>query len=296
MKKTLDKTEFLEQISEYIDFCRNVKVMSEGSIRGVSYDLRQFMDESSLERLQDITNRDVNDWISKQHVRGCKASSINTRIKHLACFITWHRDMNLSMPNLKLALIVKLREDPPRRVWYTREEINKVLTFADRRAWLMIRLTFECGLRISELTNLRLENIRDREIQFVGKCRVAADLYMSDETRKRLDDWIAREQITNYLWRGRPDQFGKEKPLHTNSVRRCMEKTFLQAGHEDFYPHALRHSFATEICFNGASKEEAQELLRHSSVAISEIYIHSFGLDHKKTFDQFVHCKQEELR
>lgn len=284
------------QVEDYLYYCEYVKGLTRDTVDGKRGDLNLFMTFAQLKYVQDIDNETINQWVAYQKINGCKASTINTRLSRLKSFLEYERDTNVPLPNLKMAFIPKLDEEPARRVWYTREQINQVLCLADRQAWLMIRLTFECGLRLSELVNLQLENLDGRRIHFVGKCRIGADLIMSQETRLRLDDWIKREGITKYLWKSSAWSDGIERPIAKCTARKIMREPFLAAGIEDFYPHSLRHSFATEIILNGASDEEAQHMLRHANAKNTRIYIHELGTRERENFDKFMHCKDDDLR
>lgn len=305
-----NKIRLLEQIGDYLDYCRNIKMMSEDSLYHTNHDLHIFADYTDIQCIEEITNTTINDWIKAQHlgihikindknrwnVRPCKNRTINTRVEHIKSMVKWYKDMDYKIPGLKIPLIPKLREDPPRQVYYTREMVNRVLTFADRRAWLMIRLAFECGLRLKELTWLQVSDISDRVIDLgdKAKCKEKSILVMSLETKIRLEDWIERENITNYLWPSPQALLGEEKPLTVGCVRDCMAKPFLKAGFTNFYPHALRHSFATEIIQNGASDSAAQHMLRHSSFDVTRNYIHSLGVRTRNDFSRYMHCKPNE--
>lgn len=292
---TLPRKETLSrQIEDYLIFRRDVRRLSPDTIYGDRTDLMHFQKFTRISRIEEIDNAEVNRWIMWQKNAGCRASTVNTRISRLKSFIKWEKDMNVEIPNLKIGLVQRLEEDPPHRVWYDRDTINRVLCVADRKAWLMIRLSFECGLRIAELQKLKLENIKGREITFVGKCRINADLMMSPETKKRLDDWIKREHITNYLWPGQSGKNGEERPLCKSSIRECMRGPFAKVGIADFYPHALRHSFATEVVLNGATDEEAQHMLRHTNLKNTRIYVHDLGVRVRQNFDKYMHCKDDE--
>lgn len=282
----------LKQINEYMDYCENARYMSEETIRGKQYILGDFAKCVKVKSLEQLTNKDINDWVADQKNRGCSARTVNTRIAHLKVMLAWQRDMNVVMPKLNLGMITKFPEEPPKRVYYNREDINIALRYADRREWLMIRLCFECGLRIGELQKLRLSNINGRVITFVGKCRIRGTVVMSEETRLRLDDWIVNERVTNYLWR-KDGIDGVERPLTIDQIRRSMRKPFLKAGYNDFHPHALRHSFATEICNNGASMEQAEHMLRHKSITNTERYVHSFDNHAMQNFTAFMHSKKD---
>ena len=195
------------------------------------------------------------------------------------------------MPELKLRFIMKQKEEPIHRVHYSKEQIEEVLKFADCFEWLAIRLCFDCGFRISELRNLRMMNFDGRRVSFIGKGNKLREAYISEETRARLDDWIRRERITDYLWEMETSTKIRHL-LSVEEIRYRMRKPFYKAGFVNFHPHALRHSFATDIVEHGASLEITKEMLGHANVTITERYVHNFEGRLGEYFDQYKFAAQ----
>lgn len=264
-----------EQFNEYLNYCENVRRMSPQTMHGKRWVCKNLLDFLQINRIEDLTNQMINDWIAWQTVRGCTGRTINHRLAHLMAAVRYFLDMGAAIPGVKLRMVTKVREMPPRRVYYTRQQINQVLRYADRMEWLLISLCFDCGLRISELRNLRLMNIDGQRVSFIGKGSKMRESYMSAETRERLNDWIQREHISDYIW-VRDNKLGGKNTLTVDEIRHLMRQPFYKAGYKNFYPHALRHSFATDICNNGASLEIAKEMLGHSNLATTERYVHTF--------------------
>lgn len=265
--KQIDK-----QIDEYLNYCENVRRMSEQTLHGKRWICREFLKTIKIDSLSELSNKHINEWIAEQTARGCSGRTINSRLVNLVAMLRYFQDMGISFPKLKLRLIIKCKEQPPRRVYYTREQIEQVLRYADHLEWLLIKLCFDCGLRISELRNLRLMNLNGRMVTFIGKGSKARESYMSKEAKTRLDDWIQRNRISDFIWVRTP---GKNEPMSVEDIRYLMRKPFYQAGFKNFYPHALRHSFATDIQKHGASLMETKEMLGHARIETTERYVHS---------------------
>ena len=70
-------------------------------------------------------------------------------------------------------------------------------------------------------------------------------------------------------------------------MRRRLREPFYAAGFTDFYPHALRHSFATHLQQRGASVAEIKEMLGHESIATTERYLHSFDGKLEQLFNKY---------
>lgn len=277
--KAIDK-----QIDEYLNYCENVRRMSEQTLHGKRWICREFLKTIKIDSLSELSNKHINEWIAEQTARGCSGRTINSRLVNLVAMLRYFQDMGISFPKLKLRLIIKCKEQPPRRVYYTREQIEQVLRYADHLEWLLIKLCFDCGLRISELRNLRLMNLNGRMVTFIGKGSKARESYMSEEARSRLDDWIQRNRISDFIWVRTP---GKNEPMSIEDIRYLMRKPFYQAGFKNFYPHALRHSFATDIQKHGASLMETKEMLGHARIETTERYVHGLEGHLEYFFDKY---------
>ena len=277
--KSIDK-----QIDEYLNYCENVRRMSEQTLHGKRWICREFLKTIKIDSLSELSNKHINEWIAEQTARGCSGRTINSRLVNLVAMLRYFQDMGASFSKLKLRLIIKCKEQPPRRVYYTREQIEQVLRYADHLEWLLIKLCFDCGLRISELRNLRLMNLNGRMVTFIGKGSKARESYMSEEARNRLDDWIQRNRISDFIWVRTP---GKNEPMSVEDIRYLMRKPFYQAGFKNFYPHALRHSFATDIQKHGASLMETKEMLGHARIETTERYVHGLEGHLEYFFDKY---------
>lgn len=277
--KSIDK-----QIDEYLNYCENVRRMSEQTLHGKRWICREFLKTIKIDSLSELSNKHINEWIAEQTARGCSGRTINSRLVNLVAMLRYFQDMGASFPKLKLRLIIKCKEQPPRRVYYTREQIEQVLRYADHLEWLLIKLCFDCGLRISELRNLRLMNLNGRMVTFIGKGSKARESYMSKEAKTRLDDWIQRNRISDFIWVRTP---GKNEPMSVEDIRYLMRKPFYQAGFKNFYPHALRHSFATDIQKHGASLMETKEMLGHARIETTERYVHGLEGHLEYFFDKY---------
>lgn len=270
-----------DQVEEYLDYCQNVRRFTEQTMRSKSYILHEFAKLGFVDDMQDLTNRDLHKWVAMQldgTITGNKVGgrTVNTRMSHMIAFCKWLRDMDYRI-GVKIALIEKVEEDPPRRHFFTRKEIERVKRHATLMEKILVSITFDSGLRAFELQNLRLENINGRHMKIIGKGRKEGDLYMTESTRLLLDRWIEEKNITDYLW---PSPMYRDgRPYSIDELRFIMRKAFKRVGLKGFYLHAMRHSFATDLQENGARLDESQKLLRHSSSKTTEIYLH--GLDGK---------------
>ena len=275
------------QIEEYLDYCR-ARQMTQQTMETKTRVLSKFAELGLVDDMTKCTNQIINRWIAMQssgEATGNKISgrTINCRMAHIIAFAKYLRDMDYEIP-LKIRLIEQVKEQPPRRNWFTREQVEAAMDGARPMARLLIAITFDSGLRATELRNLRVKNINGREIRIIGKGGKEGSVFITQPTRELLDDWIEINNITEYLWPS--PAYDDGRPYSIDELRYIMRREFKRAGIDGFYLHALRHSFATDIQKRGASISQAQKLLRHSNSATTEIYLHAFDNGMMSVYDQ----------
>lgn len=150
-----------------------------------------------------------------------------------------------------------------------------------KRDKAILELFFSTGLRVSELCKLKIENVNLKKDEFTvrGKGAKLRVVFLSDEARRWLEEYLKARQDTNpYLFishdkaaAGRDEQFG----LTSRSVQRLVEKYAKAAGiTKEVTPHTLRHSYATDLLMNGADIRSVQAMLGHSSITTTQVYTH----------------------
>lgn len=142
----------------------------------------------------------------------------------------------------------------------------------------ILEVLYGCGLRVSEVTSLKISDIffKEKFVSVVGK---------GNKQRLVPVDDIALEYVLKYLGM-RPEPYDKasEDILFLNrsgrrlsrvSVFNLVKHQAMAAGiHKEISPHTFRHSFATHLIENGADLRAVQEMLGHESVLTTEIYTH----------------------
>ena len=140
----------------------------------------------------------------------------------------------------------------------------------------MLEVLYSCGLRVSELTSLRLSDLFFGEgyIRVIGK---------GDKQRLVPISTVARDKIQRYLEERRSARSGEEVVFLNNrggQLTRVMVFTILKQAAQragidkHISPHTFRHSFATHLLEGGASIRQVQEMLGHESINTTEIYTH----------------------
>ncbi len=269
-------------VGAWQDYQVNVRGLAPRPVRDDQYAIFELV-RFAQSGISDITNEQVNDYFRMKTANGISRNTQRCVARRFYAFFTYLKFSGIQI-SLNPHLIPRFRTVPAKqRIWYTEAQIKEVLKFADKQAALLIRISFETGLRLQELTNLRLANLNGNQVLFIGKFNKRREVYMTQETRELLDDYILEHKVTDYLW---VSDFTK-RPVCAQTIRRAMAQPFHLAGYSDFYPHTLRHSFATNIRERGATLEEIQHMMGHTSILATENYLHGFDGRLGEVFDKY---------
>lgn len=277
----------VEQMGDYLVYCKKVRRMAETTLATKQNVLERFVSATGLSDITELTNETFNEWMSKEVARGIAPSSVNTYNSVVVAMVRYYQGVGINVP-LNLMLIGKLKEGRTQRKFYTAKEIGIVVANTDKMTGLMIRMLFETGMRIAELVRLRVSDVSGRCVRFIGKGRKPREVYLTAKTLKSLEKYIEWSGVHGYLWAY--SEYGltlNGEPPAVHTVRLRLRQAFEGAGFEGFYPHALRHSFATDLQLKGASVAEIKEMMGHSSVSTTERYLHGFEGRLKELFDKY---------
>lgn len=165
------------------------------------------------------------------------------------------------------------------------EEVDLLEGALDPEKWesnrnrAIIEVLFSCGLRVSELTNLRLSNIywEEQYVRVLGKGRKERLVPISPRALEELERWFADREAMK-IKPGEEDYvFLNRRGAHLTRtmvlimVKDCAVKAGIQ---KTVSPHTLRHSFATVLLEGGADLRAIQMMLGHESIGTTEIYMH----------------------
>ena len=148
------------------------------------------------------------------------------------------------------------------------------------RNYVIVEVLYGCGLRVSELTELKLSQIYTEEqcLRIVGKGNKERWVPINAHALELLMLYIHSIRVHQPLRHGEEhyvfiNRLGTH--LSRNYVFMFLKEAVETAGlHKHVSPHSLRHSFATELVENGADLRAVQEMLGHASISTTEIYTH----------------------
>jgi integrase/recombinase XerD len=272
----------IQYLSEYLEYIEIDKGLSSNTVEAYRRDLSAFIDFCVTRNVSDIgqiERSDLNAFILKLREEKFSPTSVTRKIASLRGFFKWFCANEYGSKNPAQTL-----EQPklPKRLpkVMSVEELNKILNSnLNEEEALIVELLYGCGLRVSELVNLKISNIdikskyiqcygkgsKERIVPFGQKAKSAMMKYFKYRDYVILKNKLSDTKILFI------NENGKQitRQYVYNFIRRQGEKI-----HKHISPHTLRHSFATHLLENGADLRVVQELLGHSDVSTTQLYTH----------------------
>jgi len=278
------------------------KSLSDNSIEAYSRDIEKLYQFSDLQAVklkpELITLTDLRGFINWINELGMIPSSQARILSGIKAFYKYllMEDIIKSDPS-ELLESPKIRRKLPDTLSY--EEINKIIAALDlskpegMRNKAILETLYGSGLRVSELTELKLSNLY-LDIEFIkvtGKGNKERLVPIGSEAIKALKIWIENVRVHNSIKRGEEDYVF----LNRRGTRLSRQIIFLTIKglaetiglKKKISPHTFRHSFATHLVEGGADLRAVQEMLGHESITTTEIYTHLDREYLKSTISQF---------
>ena len=166
------------------------------------------------------------------------------------------------------------------------DDINRLIGAVDlskpegQRNKAILEVLYSCGLRVSELTGLKISNLH-LDIDFIkvtGKGNKERLVPIGNEAKKALLIWLQQVRVNLPIKKGEEDYvFLNRRGAHLTRemVFIIIKNLAVSVGlKKKISPHTFRHSFATHLIENGADLRAVQEMLGHESITTTEIYTH----------------------
>lgn len=162
---------------------------------------------------------------------------------------------------------------------------NKLL---DARNCAILRLLYSTGVRLAELLRMDIDAYRYPEMMIVGKGRKPRVIFISQDAHVAVTKYLKlRKEVKGPLFvsHGR----NRDKRLSTVSIESIVRNYAIKAGiTKKVTPHAIRHTFATELRKKGVDITFIKDFLGHSSILTTTIYLHVSNQELKNIHNQFL--------
>jgi integrase/recombinase XerD len=274
-------------IKQFVHYLKIERSLAENSILAYQQDIEKLKDACMARELsaESVSTNDLKTFIAGLYDLGLSARSQARIISGWKQFFDFLllEDIRKDDPSEGLDL-PKIGRKLPEVL--TIEEIDRIVSVIDmgkaegQRNRAIIETLYSCGLRVSELVNLKLQDCFFEEgfIRVIGKGNKERLVPVSPSVI---------EEVGDYLENHRPDlpiKRGQEAYVFLNrrgaQLTRVMIFTLIKnytafAGiRKNISPHTFRHSFATHLIEGGANLRAIQEMLGHESITTTEIYTH----------------------
>ena len=285
--RELDQRRLQEAIEGYLAHLSGVRNLSPNTTRAYGQDLRAFLLWTQREGVSPlrVTHRDLRAYLLELTRAGYSTRTIARHLSALRGLYRWMLREGLcdsaavtalSSPKLARTLPRTMSDADVRRLLETCEGSEPV----ELRDRAFLELLYATGARISEVAGLSVDDVAFDQglVSLFGK---------GSKERVVPVYPVALERVESYLARGRGALARADRPtsalflstrgnpMSADALRTAFERRVAQAGLDPaLTPHAMRHTFATELLGGGADLRSVQELLGHESLATTQVYTH----------------------
>jgi len=272
-------------IDNFLNYIRFEKGLADNTIDSYSRDLISFceyLDKKKINNVEDLNQSVIENYIVCLSKDNYKLTTIHRKTACIRGFIKYLVLERVIEKNI--AKNIKTQK-PPRRLPKACDifEVEKLLNAPKDnelgiRDRAMLEVLYACGLRVSELINIGINDIdvQNKIIRVFGKGSKERFIPIGDVAIYYVNEYLIKTR--NVLNKAKSrflflTRYGK--PMSRMMFWKIIRKYALEVGIKtEITPHTLRHSFATHLLERGADLRALQEMLGHSSIATTEVYTH----------------------
>lgn len=244
--------------------------------------LMKYVQQRDVTGFAEVTAEMLQAYLRELEAQGRKAATISRFIASAKAFFAWQVSEGMRTDNPAKGLKAPKIEKKPPEILSEGEIVRLLdqpssLAPKELRDKAMMELLYATGIRVSELISLELEDI-NLSLEYVT-CR--------DEHKERTVPFgdTARRALERYLEKSRPQLVGdmncrllftncSGEPMSRQGFWKIVKYYGKQAGLKgEITPHTLRHSFAAHLLENGADLKSVQELMGHSDISTTQVYM-----------------------
>lgn len=276
-----------DKLAAYLEYCEYRKELDRKTLKAYRIDLRQYfeyicVDEPDKEKIEE--------YVTHLH-KSYKQKTVKRKIASIKAFYNYLEETEIIAESPFRKIKVKFKETVTLPRIIPREEIEKLLNHmyqclnendkASRKFMLrdvaVIEVFFATGARVYEISNIRDDsiNLNTGLIRLMGKGGKERYVQISNTSILEVLKKYYNENEQSIKKSGYFFVNNRESRYTEQSIRLMLKKYTKQAGIErNITPHMFRHSFATYLIEEGVDVSCVQQILGHSSIKTTQIYIH----------------------
>ncbi|WP_312475213.1 site-specific tyrosine recombinase/integron integrase [Neobacillus sp.] len=255
------------------------------TIRGYKIALSQFF-SFCPKKVNEVKAKDVRDWLAMMTEKGLKPRSVQMKLSALKSFYQYLMEENKLEKSPTLKVRTPQKEDSlPYYLDKRQLVLLQELTKDNPRERALVETLYATGVRISELMNIKLEDVKweSRQIWIrKGKGNKERYVLFSHDCAERLKAYLNLRDINStYLFSNH-----RGGPLSRDLVELLFRQYTETLGFR-VTPHTLRHTFAAHLAEKGMDFSYIKELLGHANINSTRIYTRLMNHARKKQYDRF---------
>ena len=275
------------QIVEFLEYIKDIRKYSEHTIRNYRIDLTQFAEYlyKCNQRLLivDVQKENIQEYLFSLHAKKKSDKTIARKVATLKSLFSYMIKQNIIDNNILSAIkIPKVSKKLPHLLSKDEIEMLFSLDLSDDQILMemcILELFYATGVRISELTRIRISNIsfEDKTIKVLGKGNKERIVILGTSSinvlRKYMDVFCEQSQVFLFgsLMKSKKNNHHISEKAIYNITKKHLKRI---SNDEKLTPHSLRHSFATHLLDSGADLMSVKELLGHESLTSTQVYTH----------------------
>lgn len=291
----------VEWMEAFLRYLKVERVYSEHTIANYQRDLVDFQHFLNHE-LADldfctVRYREARLYVSHLYDKAYKRTTMQRKISSLRTFYRFLLQQKQIEENPFAYIVIQNREQKLPEFLYEKE-LNVLFESVhgeeplDKRNAALLELLYATGMRVSEITGLKVEDIdmTHRYILVHGKGNKERYTPFNEHAFQALDCYLSQARKVLMKGEDHPYVFVNHlgKPLTERGVRYILDELIKKSSlTADIHPHELRHTFATHLLNNGADMRTVQELLGHVDLSSTQIYAH---VTKEKLQQTYRHC------
>ncbi|DAB40114.1 MAG TPA: integrase [Sulfurovum sp. UBA12169] len=253
--------DLIHKIESFLSYLFEVRGYSETSIITYEVALRQMQEASHFYQEEGVMILDITSFRFKI-VKNNKKTIVK-KLSAVRSFVRYLQEQEHLVIKLIADESIKVPHSLPKPIEAT--YIEEVLSKANLEEKLLVSMLYGLGLRISELSHLKLEEIKRGWVQIHGKGNKVRELPLLNVLQQLIKQYTDEKMPKKYL-------FEKgNAPMNSAQLRYKLTNLFKASGIKAT-PHQLRHSFATHLLNEGARIADVSQLLGHATMATTQVY------------------------